>query len=172
MRYVIVALAGSALLNTAFVTIGRGAFGHLLGVIWLIEFVALPFGVAGLLALFGTVDSRARGVGRWAWCVAFAAGSTILSVPVGAAVAERDIWTAKAYCEALVPLLEEYRTTHGSYPRHLGPVAGPAEQPQLLRDGAYYHSDGTGFSFSFRNPSGMMGGFAFDGRTRVWTQWD
>jgi hypothetical protein len=104
--------------------------------------------------------------------IALVAGSSLVSLPVGAALCERDIGAAKGYCESLVPRLESYRRTHGSYPTDVRLVGDVAPPPRLLADGTYYTTTGSGFRFSFVNPSGLMDGYEYDSSTGRWGKWD
>jgi hypothetical protein len=173
MRVIVV--VGSVLLNVALAALGRGSFSHALAVISLIMCVAVPATLVGLLALAAAVGPQwpaAKGIARLAFGYAFVFGSTLISLPVGAALLERDVQAAKQFCEALIPRLEEHKMRQGEYPRDIESVGDLPEQPRLLRGRSFYFSDGSKYHFSFSDPSGMLNGYGYDRASKSWYKWD
>ena len=173
MRTISFALIASILVNTAFAVVGRGSFTHGIGVIALVAYIGLPALVFGIGAFaVGFHLPGAKTLSRYALAFAFLMWSTLISLPVGSILLEHDIEAAKGYCESLIPELEAYRTTHGTFPANIAMVADKPTLPRLLSKSSYYWSDGAKFCFSFGNPAGMMNGFVYDSDSNRWSEWD
>ena len=71
-----------------------------------------------------------------------------------------------------MPVLDDYKRAHGTYPRDLKVVSGSHEPPRMLRDFPYYWADGAEFHFTFLDPSGMMNGFEYSSRSKRWAKFN
>ena len=170
-RCLALSLAASCAINLAMVFLGRGSFHQGLVVV-LIMLVALPIlGIGALILRFGaSPDSR-----RFAkYVIAFgcAAGSSLISLPIGSIVNWYDIEQARAFCDRLRPELERHRQRTGRYPERLPHEVVRGLLPRLLRDREFYRPSGTFYTISFIDPSGMLNGLDFDSRTGEWSEWD
>lgn len=163
-------LVSAVVLNAAFVLIGRGSFMHVVLVLAFVLYVGAPTAVIALFLYFYRRPRFRQAATAFA-AVAAVAVSTILSGLIGRLVRERDIAQAQAFCEASIPQLDRYRKEHGVYPKDITKVMEGAP-PYLLRDGHFYHSDGSSFQFSFMDPGGMMNGYALASDDRRWSEWD
>lgn len=172
----VVALAGSALLNLALVALGRGSFGQGLLVILLV-YIAATAAILGIVAIARprVIGSGARWIGRSAIAFAFVLASTLVSLPLGGRVHDRDVAEAKAYCEALVPRLEAYRRQHGAYPSTIELLGDLPRTPLLLQRYPYYRysiaQDST-YYFTFSDPAEMMGSHGYSSQSGTWARFD
>jgi len=78
---------------------------------------------------------------------------------------------AQAFCEALVPRLEQVRSETGSYPRDVSEALGGQRPPGPLGS-RFYWSDGTSFSFTIGDPGTIMGGVEYTSQSGGWYRWD
>lgn len=63
---------------------------------------------------------------------------------------------AKAFCQSLIPLLEEYKNTHGAYPPKITDMIPPTTKlPMYLRRQEFYYSDSNDFSFGWVDSPGI-----------------
>jgi hypothetical protein len=159
--------------NLLFIMLGRGSIKHVVFAFATASYIGIP---AALVAVIAFAFRRRLSVGKrvatLAAATALAALSVLVSIPIGAAVLNRDIHNAEAYCEALVPELEQYRQRHGQYPRRLPPGVVVGNVPRLLRNWPFYSSDGSQFYFSIIDPSGMLNSFKYNSGTRQWSKAD
>ena len=93
---------------------------------------------------------------RWVATITLATATfpvvVVISVPLAMISAQGDIVTAKQYCEDLVPALEDYKNTHGWYPKSVeGLLPKWRWRPRLLRKEQikFYESDGNHYVFKF-----------------------
>ena len=164
----LVPLSIAVIVNVVLIFVGRGSFLHMVGVMGLVVWVALPAGaVAGLLYF---MKRRGR-FARVTFAIACVALSTIVSAVGGTFLLQHDIAQAKAFCESLVPKLEQHRAKTLSYPDRIEAI-DRRTPPRLLRDGDYYSGSPNAYSFSFSDPGGMMNGFAWDSHAGRWEEWD
>ena len=168
------ALGVSALFaNLVLALVGRGSMYQLITFFMLIEFIALPVIVIGLLAyIFRHKWQWGSAVARACGSIVFVVASTVVSFVPGRMLLKSDIAAAKGHCESLVPKLDAFRVTHGAYPSSIGELPNQEPLPRLLKGSEFYHSEGAAFSFSFGDPSGMLNGFAFDSQSKKWSKWD
>src|SRR5262245_38429059 len=151
-----IVILGSILLNAVLVVIGRGSFAHVISVIMLIVYIAVPTTLVALVCLLAArryQSPTARVIARIAFGLAFALFSTLASLPVGAVILDHDIDVAQRYCESLMPRLEEHKAKHGEYPREIGSITNLPEPPRLIRGESFYSTSGAEFRFSFVDPS-------------------
>lgn len=139
----------------------RGAYAHLIVILFLNVFLALPLAflalVAGLLYFF-----LSRNWLLWIATVSLAVSvSLFLQVPfqvLGENLLHEDIASAKAYCESLVPLLDAHKSATGSYPASLDKLSPPIPRPlpRLLRNRNFYLTSPDGFAFHFEVEDRLM----------------
>lgn len=150
---------------------GRGHVFHLVGVALLCSWVGGPLALLGL-ALFaggrlGNAD-RVAETGVVALGAAAIFAVQLLSLPVGSALADRDIREAQTFCEGLVPRLDALKMATGTYPLDVRPVLPADEElPRLLARKSFYSSDGKAFFFEFRDP-GSFGLYEYSSSGKAW----
>jgi hypothetical protein len=151
------------------VFVGRGSFVHTVVVLALLLYIAGPLLlVSAVLFAFRRGRPKIQQALRGVIGIVIILLTTLLSLPAGGLVHDRDVARAKAFCEALVPELDRYKQTTGSYPRTIAPVLRDAPPPLLLRDRTFYMSNGAEFEFSFTDRAGMMNGFTYFSAERIW----
>jgi hypothetical protein len=88
--------------------------------------------------------------------------------PMAATIFDWEIERAQSFAEALIPVLETYKSQHGAYPDDLSLVLPPdASPPSLLRLSAtqpfefdnrtFYRRRGATYGFQFYAPDGFIG---------------
>lgn len=152
----------------------KGTFGHLMIVVCLVLFLGAP--LALFLAAWGLIGIKRLGVipdglGRIFSISVILGGGLLLSGATGAAVNYWRIHQARAFVEAMVPKLDEYRMKHGRFPRRLEDL-GVTHTPSLLVDPLGYAADADSFKFEYQDVSGMMDAFYFESSSRHWTAMD
>jgi hypothetical protein len=168
----IAAAAIAAILNVVLIFVGRGSFLHLVGVMGAVVWVALPAGViSGLLRFVTRRNGAPNRFARVTLAIMCVALSTVVSAVAGSFVLQRDIAQAKAFCESLIPKLEQHRAKTLSYPDRLESI-DRRTPPYLLRSRPYYTGSPNAYSFSFDDPGGMMNGFAWSSDANRWEEWD
>lgn len=111
------------------------------------------------------------------WIIATAASvalvifSTLFSIPAGGKLLAYDLRNAQAFCEALVPRLEQAKVDSGAYPPEIARLLDGQRLPKLWRP-PVYNSDGTNFALIINDPSTMMGGVVYSSETKDWHHWD
>jgi hypothetical protein len=143
---------------------GRGSFAHGVLALAVPAYIGIPAAVLALLARL----LRKGTLARWAFVVAIVAASGVLSIGPGKLLLRRDLANAKAYCEALVPRLEEHRRIHGSYPKSVD----AQDAPRLIDRRTFYTTDGRAYFFSIVDPAGLLNVFVYDSTTKKWEQSD
>ncbi len=95
--------------------------------------------------------------------------SSLLSLPLGSALHQRDISAAQAYLEGLSPKLEEYRKQHAEYPMSIAEIIEKDTLPRLLArhdeilfggKGNFYLSRPDFYCVVFHDPSSNYGYFS------------
>ena len=170
MRRVFVC-AASVAVNLALVAWGRGAIGQIIVISILVQlaFVALFVGFFMRVA--------PAGVWRHAWpviAVGVIAGSCLISLPIGSLVNRYEMTRARQFCDGLRPGLDRFRRSNGRYPGQLSELPIKVQPPWLLDGTEFYHLEGagSGYRFSFVDPSRFLAGYDFDSRRGTWDYWD
>ncbi|MEN3941184.1 hypothetical protein WJU23_07815 [Prosthecobacter sp. SYSU 5D2] len=85
---------------------------------------------------------------------------SVVLVPVNRQIFRLARDDAMAFPDRLSPLLEEYRTKHGTYPRDLKELPNPPSLPRMM-SAESYQSDGQSYSFRFNDQAlfGMLNTF-------------
>lgn len=92
-----------------------------------------------------------------------------VAVPANRYFHERDVDAAKAYPDAVAPLLEAYRQTHGAYPKSLDLLPSQPSLPRLyLRPGGGFQSDGKKYYFTFPQPGGLIDVWTYYSDLKLW----
>ena len=146
-------LAITALLVSALsAVLWRGDFAHSLFVLGGLVYIGVPALAAGVFfasmsrrldwVAGSTLASRCLGVALF----------LLLQLPgllVGNCLAAADLRFGRRYCEGLVPKLEGWKQSHGTFPENVEQVTDSgARAPRLLRGARFYESYGTNFEFS------------------------
>jgi hypothetical protein len=153
--------------------IGRGTFVHDVASLMFAIYIGAPALLVGFTTfMFRRRSEVAKRVAMIMGTIVFAAISSLLSLPIGAVIADHDVADAERYCESLIPQLESYKRAHGTYPRALAPSIHLDDEPRLLRRSLHYSSDGTTFSFSFDDSRGLLNFREFSSETRRWSDGD
>jgi hypothetical protein len=159
--------------NILLAMVGRGSMYQLIFIIMVIEFIAFPVFLVGLISyMLRRKLKSGHALARRFTFFGLMLASTIVSLVPGRMIRNYDINAAKAYCEKLVPKLEAFRLAHGAYPSSIDEISNHENLPRLVENSVFYRSDGLEYSFSFGDPYGMLNGFAFDSRTQSWSKWD
>ena len=170
----IVAITSSLALNLALIFLGRGDLMVSYFGIWVSVRIGIPLLVASFIIIGIGVkrkSQRSRNTGAWCLTIAFAILSTLSAIPIGNRVLKSDMARAKAYCESLVPSIEERKNQTGLYPRRLSDLPGGRGASWFLPR-CDYHSDGTNYHFSIINRGDMMGGVDYNNTSRTWFYWN
>jgi len=87
---------------------------------------------------------------------------------------QRQVVTAKAFCESLLPNIQKARSASGSYPVKVDAEWWTGRQvPALVRTQDFYLSDGSTFLLRFRDPSAFWDDvWGFDSRWMGWMNYD
>lgn len=170
----VVAIGASVLLNAILILWGRGSFVSAILPLGVSLWIGLPLIV--LSAALYSVAARRNNFRFMKICsggviVALVIFSTLASLPVGERLLARDMNRAKAFCEALIPRLEQSKARDGTYPRDIAAVLDRRRTPGLLQH-QFYWSDGTNFTFVIGDPGTIMGGVEYDSRSKGWHSWD
>ena len=159
-----VAVAVGLLVGVATALLHRGVWVYpLLAAALPVAWGAVPaLLLAGLLTVLRRRLGWARGSGtvRGLVYVAVAAIAHVVTAPVGLVLAERDVREAKAFCESLVPGLDEMRRATGSYPADVSRLAS-GSLPRLLTEAPFYTVHGPHFTFTILEPRELF----------AWHQW-
>lgn len=128
---------------------------------------ALP--VAGILWLFAFHYGRSNRPALTILSIVAAFGCFVgLAIPSNRFVQQRAVVSAKDYPSRVAPLLEAYRSIHGAYPTNLAQLPAKPSLPRLLRSDYSYRSDGSSYSFSFRQPGGLINTWEYSSETKTW----
>jgi len=166
----IIAIVTCFVLNAILIVWGRGSFLAAVISLGASFWIGLP-----LLVLSGVVFSIAARKNSTRFMTISGSGivaaliilSTILTIPIGGTIVEHDVSKAKAFCEALVPEMEDIRDQTGAYPRDISVVLDGLRPPRLFEP-RYYHCDGTNFSFTIVDPGNIMGSWFYDNQREKW----
>ena len=143
-----------------------------------ISVCALMILIPLLVLLFGGVLANRmlkRKVGKVLRYAITIVGSSILAVVVfGVTSDSLDAWKNKAvaaYVGCAVPILDDYKASHGTYPTTL-PISMLGEPPELLRKYGSYSSDGSEYRFEYIDePAGWAGGAGMSEFTSTQRKW-
>lgn len=126
----------------------------------------LVAGILGLLAVhYGRSSRPALTILA---TVAVFGGFVGLAIPSNRFVQQRAVLAAKDYPSRVAPMLEAYRSTQGAYPKTLAQLPAKPSLPRLLRSPFGYRSDGSGYSFSFPQPGGLIDTWEYSSETKIW----
>jgi hypothetical protein len=170
----IIAIITSLILNAILILWGRGSFLATVISLGASFWIGLPLLI--LSGVFFSIAARRNssrlmtisGSGIATSLIIF---STLLTIPIGNRIIGHDVRKAKAFCEALVPQMEQIKSETGSYPHDLSRVLDGQRAPSLFET-RYFHCDGTNFSFTIVDPGTIMGGWSYDNQRRQWDYWD
>jgi len=170
----IIAIATSVVLNAFLILWGRGSFLAAIISLGSSFWIGLP--VLILSAVFFSIAARKNNprfmsISTSGIAVAAVIFSTILSIPIGSRLGAHETHKAKAFCEALVPRMEEIRSQTGAYPRDLSNLLDGLRPPSLFEP-KYFHCDGTNFNFTIVDPGSIIGGWSYESTTKKWHYWD
>ena len=73
-----------------------------------------------------------------------------------------------SYVDAVLPLLDAYKTENGRYPERLDEVTG-LQLPYYFKDKQAYSSKGGSFTFYYETPDSIMGGMMLTDKHRSWS---
>jgi hypothetical protein len=144
-------------------------FLEILGPVALV-WIGVPATVVGVFRLLFLADSPQlrRHWRNVLYGVAVCACLLGLAIPINRYVHEFGVDEAKEYPAQVAPLLEAYRKAHGFYPKSLDQLSSRPPAPHLLSDPRSYDSYGDFYRFSFSKRSGMIEGWFYDSRDRMW----
>lgn len=97
-----------------------------------------------------------------------------LVIPMGKQVSNYQIQKTQAYCESLIPLIEEYKQVNGEYPETLDDFLPPETKlPSLLQSRSFYVKTGDAFNFAFIEPDSFINRtYIYDSTTKLWQVYD
>lgn len=154
-RFLLGTLSAALFTNVVFIVWGRQTFMPL-GIVWVSAALlgVLLLTLAAILQAFNKArpDPAARLSIRMSVASAIVCFALLPSVPVLSHLHRVDLRRGREAAEALIPLLERYRTEHGVYPTHLGEIYDGNRLPWLLREPDAYRSTGTGYVLQIRHP--------------------
>jgi hypothetical protein len=164
-------LVAAAVLNAAMLFWLRGGWGHEFFATIIALWLGLPaVMIGGGLYAFASRSPRWRNIGRGFGIAGVVCISGLISIAPGQWLIERDIVEAERYCDGLIRQIEEYRRSHGSYPRDLSPIQQELLPPHLAR-GARYWSNGSEFGIDMGDPRGLMNFIGYSSTSRQWHAW-
>ncbi len=136
----------------------------------LVAWIGIPtLLVAGILWLFAFHYARSNRPALTILSIVATFGCFVgLAIPSNRFVQQRAVGAAKDYPSRVAPMLEAYRSTHGAYPTNLAQLPTKPSLPHLLRSPFGYRSDGSGYSFSFPQPGGLIDTWEFSSETKTW----
>jgi hypothetical protein len=87
---------------------------------------------------------------------------------------QRQVASAKVFCESLVPRLQQIHAETGAFPKKVDPAWwGSQAVPPLIRTQDFYFSNGKTFILHFRDPSAFWDDiWGFDSRWMTWGDFD
>ena len=169
-----VAILASVVLNTILLLWGHGTF------IAVVLAMATSFWIGLPLLLLSAVGFaiaarknlvRLKKISACGIVTAFVIFSTLLSIPAGKRILADDLRMAQAFCEELIPIIEQHRNETGSFPQKIVYQIDKQRTPRLI-DAQFYQSDGTNYYFIINDPGTIMGGFEFSSDRKEWCPWD
>jgi hypothetical protein len=167
----ILAIAAALLLNGALLWTGRGGLGHIVLALGIALWLGLPFVVIGAAVYaLSRRRPRTRRVGRGLAVFGTVCISGIVSLAPGHWLVEHDIAAAERDGDAVAAQLDDYKRSHGSYPRDLSAIRREPNPPFLARDLGYY-SDGSRFGFTIGDPRGLMDFIGYSSEDHLWKTW-
>lgn len=95
-----------------------------------------------------------------------------LTIPGSLYLWEYDKKTSMKFCESLIPMLINYKTTHGSYPYMIEKLELKYNFPRLLTKYRYYSSHGQFFRFKIENIGPQAYWTVYDSRKKIWEDYD
>ena len=155
----------------AIMFIGRGSFTSFFLVLALILYAGAPLFLLSLIlwgiARYRRKDSWARDAKRGLFvslCLA------ALMFPTWGAdrVAKYDVTRAKAFCESLLPELNDIHAKTGAYPEDISTLESYKNPPWLLRYESFYYSNGDSFSFSFHDNVTLLESWTLKDSEQTW----
>ena len=162
--------------------LGAVVFGMLTAV-WLVDpflimaFILVPalyFGIPGVFValvylLFARATSRPTrpAIIILAGIATFGAVAAII-VPANGYVHDLAVREAQAFPSLIESSLENYRSSHGHYPKKLSDLSPQPNIPRLLRTDYGYQSDGNSYTFSFSKPGGLIDLWRYSRDSKRW----
>lgn len=133
--------------------------------IWMVTGVALTF------AVFFSADSNTSPRWQLPWCrfLLRATIAVILGVYLGGQVHRWQERRARAFVEAVLPKLDEYRQRTGAFPEKIE-LAGLGSCPWVGWEPMSYHADADRFEFEYVARWGSWDWWHFHSGSRYWNQ--
>jgi len=165
--------AGGLFISFASAIYLRGNDLHFMFVMGGLCFIALPSMLGG--AVLAINAHRSQSTHLMAAALRFLGVVVILSLQVpglllGAHLAAVDTRNAERFCESLVPKLEAWKQSRGSYPEKIEQVVeNNSSLPRLLRSTPFYESEGTNFEFTVPDSPSLFRIRIYDSGNKSWT---
>jgi hypothetical protein len=174
-RIVLSAVIVAALVSTAFTFASRYDF-------YLFAFIAIiivpTFLLTSLIYLalifIAKIKKRESLIVRTKWLRIVVLMSFIigLTVPGSFSLWEYDKKISMIFCESLIPILQDYKATHGNYPEEIAKLRLNNNVPRLLTKYKYFSSRGQFYRFRIVNIGPQAYWTIYDSREKIWKGYD